>query len=317
MSSPARLLEGLPARAVTLQGEVLRAAADPDAILGLHERVQGAGYALELLLALDRRAELEVFELVYLYQEARGPGVVEITVALPAQPRPSFPSLATRCFPASRFEREIHDLFGLLPLGHPDLRRLVLHQFWPLDHFPLRQDAPAVDPHDDGTPFPFQQVQGDGIYEIAVGPVHAGVIEPGHFRFSAVGETIVDLKPRLGFVHRGIEKLLEGRSPETAIELCERISGDTAVGHALAFCEAIELACGLEPPPRAALLRALCLEMERLYNHVSDLGFLAGDAGFGVGLADALAIKERLMRLNQRLTGHRLLRGSVVPGGVA
>jgi Ni,Fe-hydrogenase III large subunit/Ni,Fe-hydrogenase III component G len=317
VSAPVEPLEGVPARSLTRQGAVLRAEIDTDAILPLHQRLQPAGYALELLLALDRRTELAAFQLVYLYQQLRGPAVVEVTVGVPVELQPGFPSLATRCFPASRFEREIHDLLGLLPRGHPDLRRLVLHQFWPLDHFPLRKDAPAVDPHDDGTPFPFQQVEGEGVYEIPVGPVHAGVIEPGHFRFSAVGETIVDLKPRLGFVHRGIEKLLEGRTAEAAIELCERISGDTAVGHALAFCEAIELACGCEPPPRGALLRALYLEMERLYNHVSDLGFLAGDAGFGVGLADALAIKERLMRLNQRLCGHRLLRGGVAPGGVA
>jgi hypothetical protein len=140
-------------------------------------------------------------------------------------------------------EREIHDLFGLVPEGHPDLRRLALHQFWPDGYHPLRHDvATRSDFADAGQPFPFQHVEGEGIFEITVGPVHAGIIEPGHFRFSVEGETIVNLETRLGFVHKGTEKLFETLPFDRTVELAERVSGDTTVGHALAYCQALEAA---------------------------------------------------------------------------
>ncbi|WP_326847460.1 hydrogenase large subunit [Streptomyces kaniharaensis] len=153
------------------------------------------------------------------------------------------------------------------------------------------------------------------MYEIPVGPVHAGLIEPGHFRFSVVGESILKLKARLWYVHKGVEKLFEGRRPEHALALAERISGDTAVGHALAFCLAVEEAAGLRAPARAQRARALLLELERLHNHVTDLGALCNDVGHGILNAHAWRIRERLLRLNHSVTGHRLLRGGVTPGG--
>src|SRR5439155_5078518 len=207
---------------------------------------------------------------------------------------------------------------GLHPEGHPDPRPLVRHGFWPASFHPLRKDAALPGEFkDQGQPFPFQQVEGEGIFEIPVGPVHAGVIEPGHFRFSVDGETIIDMKARLYYTHKGIEKLFEERSPEAGVALAERISGDTSVGHALAYCQAVEALAGADVPPRALYQRVVLLELERLYNHVADFGALANDAGFAGAHAHAFRIRETLLRLNRRLTGHRLLRGVVIPGGTA
>ena len=211
----------------------------------------------------------------------------------------------------------MRDLFGIALAGHPDPRPLVKHGFWPAGLHPLRQDARIEAFSDEGQPFPFTRVGGEGVYEIPVGPVHAGVIEPGHFRFSVMGETIIDMKTRLYFTHKGTEKLFEGRDPADGVELAERISGDTSVGHALAYCQAIEAAAGVEVPPRARLLRVMLLELERIYNHVGDYGALANDTGFAVANAHCLRVRERLLRLNKRLTGSRLLRGVLCPGGLA
>ena len=244
-----------------------------------------------------------------------GPDRTELRLAVPASD-PRVPTLAHLSFPAGRFEREMADLFGLVPEGHPRARRLVRHHHWPREWFPMRADAaepPAFG--DPEGPYPFLTVEGPGVYEIPVGPVHAGLIEPGHFRFSVVGETILKLKARLWFVHKGIEKLFEGRAPEAGIELAERISGDTAVGHSLAYCRAVEDVLGVEIGPEAAAARALLLELERLYNHVTDIGALCNDVAHGILNAHAGRVRERLLRLNDRTTGHRLLRGGVVLGG--
>ena len=200
--------------------------------------------------------------------------------------------------------------------GHPDPRPLVRHAFWPPDYHPLRKDAVLPDFHDDGSPFPFTEVGGEGVYEIPVGPVHAGVIEPGHFRFSVVGETVIDMKSRLYFTHKGTEKLFEGRAPEGGVELAERVSGDTTIGHALAYCQALEAASATAVPDRARHLRVVLLELERLYNHVADFGMIANDTGFAVAHSHCFRIRERLLRLNKQVTGNRLLRGGIVPGGV-
>ena len=163
----------------------------------------------------------------------------------------------------------------------------------------MRRDAdPTRDFDPDVGSFPFLEVEGAGVYEIPVGPVHAGLIEPGHFRFSVVGETILRMKARLWFVHRGIEKLFEGRPPAAAIEIAERISGDTAVGHALAFAMAVEDAAGIAVTEKDRCVRALLLELERLYNHVADLGALCNDVGFGIANAHAQRMREPLLRLN-------------------
>jgi Ni,Fe-hydrogenase III large subunit/Ni,Fe-hydrogenase III component G len=245
------------------------------------------------------------------------PGVrTEIVVQLPAA-QPVLPSLAALSFPAGRFEREMHDLFGIVPQGHPLPHRLVRHRHWPAGWYPLRRDAGPAPEFTGSDPFPFVTADGPGVYEIPVGPVHAGLIEPGHFRFSVVGESILKLKARLWFVHRGVEKLFEGRTSEQGVALAERISGDTSLGHTLAYCHAVEDAYGWQIPEPAAALRGMLLELERLYNHVADLGALANDVGYGIANAHALRIRETLLRLNADVTGHRLLRGALAPGRVA
>ena len=179
----------------------------------------------------------------------------------------------------------------------------------------MLSDADPNPSFDSDAGFPFNEVAGKGVYEIPVGPVHAGLIEPGHFRFSVVGETIVRMYQRLYFVHRGVEKLFEGRGIDDGIALAERISGDTAVGHSLAYVMAVEDALGIEVGERDRLVRALLLECERLYNHVNDLGAIVNDVGFGIVNQHAGRLRETLLRHNARLTGHRLLRGSISIGG--
>ncbi|WP_051467776.1 NADH-quinone oxidoreductase subunit C [Actinomadura oligospora] len=229
---------------------------------------------------------------------------------------PVVPSLAHLSFPAGRFEREMRDLYGIVPADHPLPHRLVRHHHWPRGWYPMRADAgPPPEFGDPEGPYPFMEVGGAGVYEIPVGPVHAGMIEPGHFRFSVVGESILKLKARLWFVHKGLEKLFEGRLPVDALPLAERVSGDTAVGHALAFCLAVEDAAGVRVSPGAQRARALLLELERLYNHVTDLGALCNDVGHSILNAQFGRVREQLLRLNAATTGHRLLRGGVVPGG--
>ncbi|TMR89876.1 NADH-quinone oxidoreductase subunit C [Nonomuraea basaltis] len=263
------------------------------------------GYRLALVSAGDQP------RVVYLFT---GPDDrVELHVHVSGQ---SVPSLAALSFPAGRFEREMHDLYGITPTGHPLPRRLVRHHHWPRHWYPMRADAgPPPAFGDPEGPYPFVTVEGPGVYEIPVGPVHAGLIEPGHFRFSVVGETILKLKARLWFVHKGIEKLFQGRAPADGLELAERVSGDTSVGHALAYCQAVEEATGTPVSDRARRERAVLLELERLYNHVTDLGALCNDVAFGVLYAQTGRVREQLLRINREVTGHRLLRGGVRLGG--
>src|SRR5665811_2402768 len=181
---------------------------------------------------------------------------------------------------------------------------------------PMRHNAGPHPPFTERQAYPFLAVVGDGVYEIPVGPVHAGIIEPGHFRFSVVGESILKLKARLWFTHRGIEKLFEGLEATGAIHLAERISGDTSAAHALAHSLAVEDALGIAMPEPAQRLRALVLELERLYNHAADVGSLANDVGFSLANAHALRIREELLRINNATTGHRLLRNAISPGRI-
>lgn len=274
------------------------------------------GTELTLMVANDRRADRNEFEVSYLFANGAQNWFLHATERLPAND-PTIPSMATFYYPASRFEREIQDLYGIEAVGQPDRRPLVRHGFWPETYYPLRKDAaPPGDFKDDGTGFPFLPVGGEGVYEIPVGPVHAGIIEPGHFRFSVLGETVIDLKIRLYFTHKGTEKLFEGRLPAEGVELAERISGDSTIAHSLAYCQALEALANCQPSPRARYLRVVLLEMERLYNHVADFGAICNDTGFAFAHAQCFRIRERLLRLNKRLTGNRLLRGGVVPGGV-
>ena len=271
-----------------------------------------SGFRLGLVAAHDDDANLRV---VYLFLAGAPDRRAELQVTLPAD-NPQLPSLASLSFPASRFEREMHDLFGIVAVDHPQPHRLVRHAHWPPGWHPMRHNAGPPPPFMERDAYPFLEVKGDGVYEIPVGPVHAGIIEPGHFRFSVVGESILKLKARLWFTHRGVEKLFEGLEATRATHLAERISGDTSAAHALAHSLAVEDALGIVMPEPAHRLRALVLELERLYNHAADLGALANDTGFSLANAHAQRIREELLRINNVTTGHRLLRGAITPGGV-
>jgi Ni,Fe-hydrogenase III large subunit/Ni,Fe-hydrogenase III component G len=270
------------------------------------------GHRLALVACHEGRG---LFRIVYVFVPWHGALVIEVSVHVPKGDA-WVPSLAEICPSAGLFEREFYDLYGVRPEGHPQPHRLVRHAHWPQGWHPmLRTPVPAPRFDREVGSYPFVEVEGTGVYEIAVGPVHAGIIEPGHFRFSVVGETIVRLEPRLWFLHRGVEKLFEGQLPSDAIALAERISGDTSVGHSLAFVMAVESAARITVAEPARLIRGLLLELERLYNHITDLGALGNDAGFGIVNVHAQRIREQLMRMNLRVAGHRLLRGCITIGG--
>jgi Ni,Fe-hydrogenase III large subunit/Ni,Fe-hydrogenase III component G len=270
------------------------------------------GYRVALIAGHD---DGDVLRVVYLFTRPNPDHRVELHLSCnPADPH--VPSLAGLSFPAGRFERELKDLFGIVPDDHPLPSRLVRHFHWPRGWHPMRRDAGDPPPFGDvDGPYPFRTVEGPGVYEIPVGPVHAGMIEPGHFRFSVVGETILNLKARLWFVHRGIEKLFQGRSPGEGMELAERVSGDTSVGHALAFCRAVEDAYELPTTLATRQIRAILLELERLYNHINDIGALCNDVGHSILNNQAQRVREQLLRINDQVTGHRLMRGAVRIGG--
>lgn len=283
----------------------------PHELFDRADRLLQRGFRVALIAGHDDGDQLRAVYLFTAEQDQR----LELHVPL-NRDTPEVPSLAALSFPAGRFEREMRDLFGIVPVGHPLPRRLVRHFHWPQGWYPMLADAgePPEFGDVDG-PYPFRTVEGPGVYEIPVGPVHAGMIGPGHFRFSVVGETILKLKPRLWFVHRGIERLFQGRRPEQAVELAERVSGDTTVGHTLAFCHAVEDAYQLTVSPDTYRIRGILLELERLHNHITDIGALCNDVGHGILNTHAQRVREQLLRVNDHVTGHRLLRGAVHPGG--
>ena len=229
---------------------------------------------------------------------------------------PSFPSLTPFLPQANWFEREIRDLFGLVPEGHPDPRPLVLHEDWPGGIFPLRKDFQLGNVPPKERDYFFDRVEGEGVFEIPVGPVHAGIIEPGHFRFSSAGESILKLEIRHFYTHKGTEKLGERKTPLHLLCLAERISGDNSLAHAAACAQALEALSSSDVPPRARFLRAVFLELERLHNHISDIAGISLDVAFSFGASQFMRLKERLLRLNERITGTRLLRSIIIPGGV-
>jgi Ni,Fe-hydrogenase III large subunit/Ni,Fe-hydrogenase III component G len=231
---------------------------------------------------------------------------------------PSYPSISSLVPAAQWDEREAKDLLGIQPLGHHDPRRLVLHEGWPRGYHPLRKDvAGNIRPPRAKRRFVPFEVHGEGVYQLPVGPVHASVIEPGHFRFSAIGERILHLDARLGFVHRGLEKIVEGRPFGAAVAIVERACGVCTVTHALAYATAVERLTATEVPQRAEWGRVLLAELERLYNHVGDLGNMCAGIGFQPGAARLGWLKEQVLQLNDALVGHRYLTGVVVPGGLA
>ncbi len=223
-----------------------------------------------------------------------------------------YPSVGAHHPPALRLERAIRSLFGLDAAGSPDTRPWLDLGFWDVQH-PLGQKQPAQKP----APYAFLPVEGESLHQIPVGPVHAGIIEPGHFRFTANGEHVVRLEQRLGYVHKGIELLMTGATLENAAKLAGRTSGDSTVAYAYAFAQAAEAALQIEPPPRAVYLRALMTELERLANHFGDIGAICNDASFAIMHAQTGILRERVLRAADASFGHRLMMDAIVPGGVA
>jgi Ni,Fe-hydrogenase III large subunit len=289
----------------------------------LAEAAAGLGFRWVAGWALDEGAEtgiqssvnltaLACFEKQGRYLVFRAPLGAGQT-GLPSQ-TPWFPG-------ADRPERHTQDAFGLSFKGHPDQRRWLRHQAWEPKQFPLRKTFPVAGHPSELSPpdnrYAFQSAQGAGVYEIPVGPIHAGIIEPGHFRFLAVGEQVLNLEQRLGYVHKGIEKIAEGRDPESLARLAGRVSGDTTVGHAFAACLAMERAAGIDVPERGLILRGILAERERVANHLGDLGALCNDVAFAFGNYQYTRLKELWLRNNRAWFGHRFLMDRIVPGGVA
>ncbi|MEO8317485.1 MAG: NADH-quinone oxidoreductase subunit C [Bradyrhizobium sp.] len=237
----------------------------------------------------------------------------EIAVVSLDCPNRTYPSVGLHHPPALRLERTINDLFGLSAEGLPDTRPWLDHNRWGL-RFPL---GDRIDALPTAAPYPFLAAEGNGLHQIAVGPVHAGIIEPGHFRFTASGETVVRLEQRLGYTHKGIEGLMTGASLERAVQLAGRVSGDSTVAYAYAFSRAAEAALELVVPDRAVFLRALLAELERLANHLGDIGAVCNDASFALMHAHCGVLRESVLRAANAAFGHRLMRDIIVPGGVA
>jgi Ni,Fe-hydrogenase III large subunit len=228
-------------------------------------------------------------------------------------PAGRFPSVGRIHPPALRLERTITDLFGLQPFAGPDTRRWLDHGRWGVRQPLGRNDGAPVS----GDAYAFRLSEGPPMHQIPVGPVHAGIIEPGHFRFTANGETVVRLEERLGYVHKGVDQLMADAGIEQATKLAGRVSGDSTVAYAIAFAQAVEAALRLTPPPRAVWLRALMAELERIANHLGDIGAICNDASFSLMHAHCGILREEVLRASDRCFGHRLMMDRVVPGGVA
>ena len=268
------------------------------ALWGSDEQPRGAGYALHVALV-------------------NASGMLCLTLPLDAA-RPAYPDVSDLFPAASRMQRAVIDLLGLHPTGADDQRKWLRHASWPADLHPLRKsfDAKAVYPTE-ADAYPFVTVSGDGVHEIPVGPVHAGTIEPGHFRFSIIGDRVLRLEERLGYKHKGIEKRFESMNLQQGAKLAGRISGDSTVAYAWAYAQAVESLAGTAPPERALALRAVMLELERIHNHLGDLGYLGNDVALAFGFAQFWILKEDLLRVIGELFGHRYMMDKIIPGGVA
>jgi Ni,Fe-hydrogenase III large subunit len=237
----------------------------------------------------------------------------EIAVVSLDCPDRRYPSVGKHHPPALRLERTINDLFGLSAEGLPDPRPWLDHDRWGV-RAPL---GDRIDASSKAAPYRFLPVEGNGLHQIAVGPVHAGIIEPGHFRFTASGETVIRLETRLGYTHKGVEGLMNGASLDRAVQLAGRVSGDSTVAYAYAFSRAAEAALELAVPDRAIWLRALLAELERLANHLGDIGAICNDASFALMHAHCSVLRESVLRASNAAFGHRLMRDIIVPGGLA
>jgi Ni,Fe-hydrogenase III large subunit/Ni,Fe-hydrogenase III component G len=283
--------------------------------IAAHVNVNLVGTLISLF-ACDERETSGDYIIRYVFC-CRTNGIL-IVLNTPVHPADSqFISIADLVHAAALYEREIHDLFGLVPVGHPYAKPLVFHGNWPNGNYPLRKDFGKNDkpPFVDGVSS-FRKISGEGVYEIPVGPVHAGIIEPGHFRFSLAGEPIQNLEAQLYFTHKGIEKLCEGMTFERGFYLSERISGDETFTNSLAYCMAIEKIAGVQIPERGEYLRVLYAELERLTCHLGDLVGICLDVAFGFGAFQFRLLRNWSYQLADLLCGSRFLRSVNVPGGI-
>lgn len=269
------------------------------AMFGRDETLLGRGYAIYCYFEIPEEKNMRLVKAVF--NQNGSLRYQSITNAIPA---------------AAWYEREIHDMFGLVPEGHPDLRPLVLHESFPEGFYPLRKAVQVNAKVRGERQFKVRSAKGQGLFQVPVGPIHAGIIEPGHFRFSQAGEAMLQLDAKLFFTHRGIEKAVEGKTPEEALPIVERICGACSVSNTWSFCQAVEKAAGASVPRRAEIIRTLLSELERIVNHVGDLGNIPAGVGFNPAISLGSRLKERLMRLCERVAGSRFLRGVIVPGGV-
>lgn len=268
------------------------------------------------LFACDDRSTQGSYTLRYVFC-LRKSGILVVLLTRIQPESGQFISITHQVHAAAAYEREIKDLFGLVPIDHPDPRPLVFHGNWPDGNHPLRKDYGKnyKPPFADGVST-FRTISGEGVYEIPVGPVHAGIIEPGHFRFSLAGEPIQNLEAQLYFTHKGIEKLSEGMSFERCFYLSERISGDETFTNSLAYCMAIETIAGATVPVQGQELRVLLAELERLTCHMGDLVGICLDVAYGFGAFQFRLLRNWCYQLADLLCGSRFLRSVNVPGGV-
>jgi Ni,Fe-hydrogenase III large subunit len=245
------------------------------------------------------------------------PGTRQVSLASIAASSGKVPSLAVFHAPAMRLERTIQDLFGFEMVGLPDHRPWLDHGRWPV-RTPLAQQSGAVMPSVGASvTYRFLEAEGPSLHQIPVGPVHAGIIEPGHFRFTATGETVVRLEERLGYTHKGIERLLYGKTIAEGARIAARVSGDSTVAYSFVYARAVEAALDCQPPPRALGLRAIMAELERIANHLGDVGAICNDAAFSMMHAECGILREEALRACGAAFGHRLMMDRIVPGGVA
>jgi formate hydrogenlyase subunit 5 len=271
-----------------------------------------------ICLFCTQNFEAEAFTLFYALEKASFKEIAFLQSTLNSNQAPSI----AKIYPSAwLYEREITDGFGVQFNGAFDNRRLFLHDIYPLDFHPLQKSFKnqKIQPRTftEQEAYKFREVLGEGVYQIPVGPVHAGIIEPGHFRFSVIGETIFNLEIRMFYKHRGLEKLAEGKTPVDCVKIAETISGDETVANAVGFCCAVEKISQIKVPPRAWQLRVVLLEMERIYSLLGDLAGMILDVAYPVGASQFFIFREEFLRQNDALTGSRFMKGKIAVGGLS
>ncbi|MBI2107511.1 NADH-quinone oxidoreductase subunit C [Candidatus Woesearchaeota archaeon] len=309
-------LKGVPIRLIGCEnGNELYANADEASFPTSMKLLNGKGFTL-ISMFCEEKFNSSRFTLFYVFERELFDDVLVVVRNLKSKKAAS----VMQIFPsASWYEREIMDGFGIEFEGNPDKRRLFLHEHFPRDFHPLLKsfrNSHIKSNNGNKAEYMFKEISGEGVYQIPVGPVHAGIIEPGHFRFSVIGETIYNLEIRMFYKHRGIEKLAEGKTPEYCVRIAESISGDETAANAAAFCMAVEKISSRTPPMRALQLRTIFLEMERIYSHLGDLAGMAVDVAFPVGASPFFILREKILRENEQLTGSRFMKGIMAIGGL-